>query len=390
MQQKLTMTDNSAPSKKGVIDSLSSSQLPEMGGKAAPLTRGRHKHVSPTALVTKNHSEINVPTDQLTSRVLLGLLDGKKYTRSLERHLAEYTQTLPKGRGSVRMVLAPRDEESWDHVLASLHVLGDELVDTFLVLLAIALDTHGAEHLTIPFALTPDDILATRQKKKSNGSYSVRQRQNVIEQLLTLARVCVSAALLLPRAKQRHIESPLLEILTNGQAEETETRMEDECRQGCHLKIGDWASMFPEQSSQTALLPRQVLQYHGREQRFEKRLGCSLTWSYRINAHKNKGEVRVTMGELLEQAGITPDLDHPGRMQEAIESALKQLQTDGVIGPFVSLVENSSQGKETQERILQHAYHWWDDYRQQPWLFEAPEYLRAVSQQRSSKTGIAD
>lgn len=390
MQQKLTMIDNSTQSKKAVIDSLSLSQRTEMPAKATPLTRGRHKHVSPTALVTKNHSEINVPSDQLTSRILLGLLDGKKYKRCLERHLAEYTQTLPKGRGSVRIALAPRAEESWDHVLASLHVLGDELVDTFLVLLAIALDTHGAEHLTIPFAITPDDILATCQKKKSKGSYSVRQRQNVIEQLLTLARVCVSAAFLLSPAKQRHIESPLLEILTNDQSEETETRVEDECRQVCRLKIGDWAIMIPEQSSQIALLPRQVLQYHGREQRFEKRLGRYLTWIFSINVHKNKGEVRVTMGKLLEQAGITPDLDHPGRMQEAIESALQQLQTDGVIGPFTSLVENSYQGREIQERILQHAYHWWDDYRQQLWLFEAPAYLSAVSQQRASKTGIAD
>lgn len=390
MEQKLTMTDNSAPSKKEVIDSLSSSQLPEMGAKAAPLTRGRHKHVSPTALVTKNHSEIKVPSDQLTSRILLGLLDGKKYKRCLERHLAEYTQTLPKGRGYVSIALAPRDEESWDHVLASLHVLGDELVDTFLVLLAIALDTHGAEHMTIPFAITPDDILATCQKKKSKGSYSVRQRQDVIEQLLTLARAWVSAALPLPRVQQRQIESPLLEILTNGQSEGTETRVEDECWQVYRLKIGDWAIMIPEQPYQTAMLSRQVLQYHGREQRFEKRLGRYLTWIYRINAHKNEGGVRVTMGELLEQAGITLDLDHPGRMQEAIESALKQLHTDGVIGPFASLVENSPQGRETQERILQRAYHWWDDYRQQIWLFEAPEYLRGVYQRRPRKAGIPD
>ena len=390
MEQELTTIDNIAASKKEVIDSLPPSQGAEMGAKAALLTRGRHKHVSPTALVTKNHSEIKVPSDQLTSRILLGLLDGKKYKRYLERHLAEYTQTLPKGRGYVSIALSPRDEESWDHVLASLHVLGDELVNTFLVLLAVALDTNGAEHMTIPFAITPDDILAICQKKKSNGSYSVRQRQNVIEQLLTLARAWVRAVLILPRAQQRHIESPLLEILTNGQSEETEMCVGDECWQACRLKIGDWAMMIPEQQYQTAMLSRQVLQYHAREQRLEKRLGRYLTWIYCINAHINEGGMRVTMGELLELAGITPDLDHPGRMQEAIESALKQLHTDGVIGPFAPLVENSSQGRETQERIWQRAYHWWDDYRQQLWLFDTPEYLRAVYQRRPSKTGIPD
>lgn len=388
MEQELTKIYDIAWTKKEVIDSLLPSQGAETGVVATPLRRGRHRHVSPAALVTKNPSEIKVLSDQLTSRILLGLLDGKKYTRCLELHLAEYTQTLPKGRGYVNIALVPRADESWDHVLSSLHVLGDELVDTFLVLLAVALDTNGAEHMTIPFALTPDDILAICQKKKSKGSYSVRQRQNVIEQLLTLARASVHATLTLPQAKQRHIEGSLLEILTNGQSEETETRVGNECWQAFRLKIGDWATMIPEHRYQIAVLSRQVLRYHAREQRHEKRLGRYLTLLYRINAHKNEGQVKVSMGVLLERAGIIPDLDHPGRTQEAVESALKQLHTDGVIGHFTPLVENSSQGRETQERIRQHAYHWWDDYRQQLWLFDIPEYLKAVYLRAPRKTGV--
>src|SRR5712664_1301955 len=114
MEQELTKIYDIAWTKKEVIDSLLPSQGAEMGVVATPLRHGRHRHVSPAALVTKNPSEIKVLSDQLTSRILLGLLD-----------------------------------ESWDHVLSSLHVLGDELVDTFLVLLAVALDTNGAEHMTI-------------------------------------------------------------------------------------------------------------------------------------------------------------------------------------------------------------------------------------------------
>jgi len=86
------------------------------------------------------------------------------------------------------------------------------------------------------------------------------------------------------------------------------------------------------------------------------------------------------MGVLLEQAGITLDRDNPGRTRDAIEDALNQLYIDGVIGRFAPLMERSSRGQEIQERIEQHAYHWWDDYRQQLWLFEPPEYLKALYQ----------
>jgi hypothetical protein len=96
------------------------------------------------------------------------------------------------------------------------------------------------------------------------------------------------------------------------------------------------------------------------------------------------------MGVLLEQAGITPDLDHPGRTQESIESALEQLRIDGVIGPFTLLLEDSSQGMASRERIKQHAYHWWDDYQRQLWLFDPPEYLHATYQGKPGEPDIPD
>ena len=345
--------------------------------------RGRHQHISPAALVTRNPSAIKIRSDQLTYRILLGLLDGKNYTKYPARCLAEYRQTLPKCRGHVDLALSPRSEESWDHVRASLHLLGDELVDTFLVLLAMALESHGTEHITAPFAVTPDDILTICQKKKSKGSYAARQRLNVIEQVHILARTSVYATLTLQQGKPRLVESPLVEVLVNEQPELNETGRG-------HLKIGDWAAKVPELQYQTAVMARQVLQYHAKEQKHEKRLGRYLTVLYRINSHKNEGRVKVSMGVLLEQARITLDRDHPGRTREAIETALKQLHTDGVIGPFTPLVENSARGREAQERIEQHAYHWWDDYQRQLWLFEPPAYLRAVYKRIAREAGLPD
>lgn len=379
------MTDDTMQQTKKVGNFLPLQSV-EMGAILMPPSRGRRKHLSPIPLVARNPSEIKVRSDQFTSRILLGLLDEKKYTRRMVHNQAEYTLTLPKGKGSMSIMLSPLDGESWNHVLASLYMLGDELVDTFLVLLAVALDTHGTGHISNPFAITADDILAICEKKKSKGSYSSNQRQNVIEQLRTLARASVRASLTLHHTKQRHIESSLLEIL---KIEQTDVRKFQPGDETWYLKIGDWA-LVPELQYQTAVMSRKVLGYHAKEQKHEKRMGRYLTLLYRINAYKNEGHVKVSMGVLLEQAGIIPDLNHPGRTQEAIESALRQLYSDGVIGLFRPLVENSTRSREAWERIEQRAYHWWDDYRQQIWLFDPPEYLRAVYQRKPRKPGVPD
>jgi hypothetical protein len=379
MEQELTSTDHTVRHPEG-IDRSVPREAAQTGAGHRPLPCGRHQHVPPAALVTRNPSQLRIRSDLLTTRILLGLLDGKPYTQQPERRLAEYRQSLPKGRGYVSLTLSPRSEESWEHVLASLDLLGDELVDTFLVLLAVALDTNGTERISAPFAITADDILAICQKKKSKGSYPARQRQSVIAQVHTLARVWVRATLVLRDSKPWQVESPLLEILLSSQDEENKTCSEHTSRHPWHLKIGDWATGIPEFQSQIALMARQVLQYHARKQKYEKRLGRYLTVLYRINAHRHEGRVRVSMGVLLEHAGIALDRDNPGRTRDAIESALNHLHRDGVIGPFIPLVERSSKGREAQERIEQHAYHWWDDYRQQRWLFEPPAYLKALYQ----------
>ena len=337
---------------------------------------GRHQHVAPVALVTKNPAAMKIRSDQLTYRILLGLLEGKYYTQDPTHCFAEYRQTLPKGRGYVSLAFSPRGKESWQQVQSSLALLGDEIVDTFLALLAVALDSNGTERISLPFEISVDDILALCQKKKSKGSYPAQQRLKVIAHVQALARASVSATLVLRDGKQWYVESPVLELLVS----EWEIYPGHKSQYSWQLKIGDWAVMLPQLQSQTSVISRQVLHYHARKQKYEKRLGRYLTVLYRINAHRHGGRVKVSMGVLLEHAGIALDRDNPGRTRDAIESALNQLHADGVIGSFGPIVESSSHGQEVQERIEQHAYHWWDDYRRQLWLFELPAYLKASYQ----------
>ena len=364
------------PKESEYLNTSVSSWTDEMGDLSTFSRQGRHQHIAPVALVIKNPSKVKIRSDQLTYRILLGLLDGKYYTHYPARRLAEYKQTLPKGRGTVSITLAPHGEEPWERVLASLDVFGDELVDTFLALLAVALDTNGTEYITTPFALTVEDILSVCQKKKSKGGYPTRQRQSVIAHVYVLTHASVCASLVLRDGKQRQVEGTLLEVLMNEQQDVNGTASGNERWYPWRLRIGDWATMVPELLNQVAMMARQVLQYHAKEQKYEKRLGRYLTVLYRINAHRREGCVKVSMGVLLEQARIPLDHDNPGRTRDAIERALNQLRSDDIIGPFAPLEARSSQEREAQKRIEQHAYHWWDDYEQQLWLFEAPEHLR--------------
>ena len=358
-----------------VMNTFLSSPIDDRGAVSTFARHGRHQHISPVALVTKNPSHVKIRSDKLTYSILLGLLDGKHYTHYPARRLAEYRQTLPKSKGFISIALTPHSQESWEHVVALLHVLGDELVDTFLALLAVALDTNGNEDITSPFAITVDDILSICQKKKSKGGYASRQQQNVIAHLDVLTHALVYASLVLQNGKQWLVESPLLEVQMNEQQEANESAQKYE---RWHLKLGNWATMIPEHLHQTAMMARQVLRYHAKDQKHEKRLGRYLTMLYRVNAHRHGGCVKVSMGVLLEHAGIPLDHDNPGRTRDAIESALNQLRSDDIIGPFAPLEAHSWQDREAQERIEQHAYHWWDDYQRQLWVFEAPQHFRVI------------
>jgi hypothetical protein len=90
-------TDDTMPYSE-VIDDASLFRATETRSIETSHRSGRHQHVVPVALVTRNPSQIKIRSDQLTYRLLLGLLDGKHYTKHQLPLLAEYSQILPRGR----------------------------------------------------------------------------------------------------------------------------------------------------------------------------------------------------------------------------------------------------------------------------------------------------
>jgi len=280
------------------------------------------------------------------------------------------------------ITISPGSDENWGHVLKSLNVLGDETVDTFFAAMANAIEINGTQNVTAPFFISPDDILATCQREKSKGSYTPGQRMNVIEHLRILSRAHIRVSFPLRRGRDAFAESPILEVLTSKYGV-VNTITGEEIWEKREIKIGNWAADVPEVSRQTATMLRQVLKYHSQRQRHEKRLGRYLTFMFRVNAQKG-GVHRCSMQVLLEQSGITPDRNVPGKTQERIESALKRLQTDKVIEKYGLVIESKTEARvrqvEAERRIQTRAYHWWDDYLRQQWYFYPPSATKEIYQ----------
>ncbi|HZT98515.1 MAG TPA: phage antirepressor N-terminal domain-containing protein [Ktedonobacteraceae bacterium] len=337
----------------------------------------RKKHAPPADLVTRDPPSVHVRSDQLAQEIMRGLLSQHEYVQHPELGIAEYQRFFARNKGQILITITAGSDENWDMVLRSLNVLGDEIVDTFIAALALAIDSNGARQISAPFYLSPDDILATCQRARSNGSYTPIQRSTVTEHLRTLSRTHVRASFPLRRGREAFAESPILEVL-GGRIGVMNTLTGEEIWEKRQVKIGDWAAMIPEISQQTAIMLRQVLKYHSHNQRYEKRLGRYLTLMFRINAARKGGTFQCSMGVLLEQAGITVNLNKPGETHKMIDKALKRLQEDGVIGKYGQIEDASSKGQEVKIRIEQQAYHWWDLYIQQQWCFWPPETLREV------------
>ncbi len=342
---------------------------------ALPIEKKPHKRRDAPIMLSES---VLIRSDALTQGIGEGLLDGRDYITYPDRRLAEYKKSIAKNKGQILITFRPdEEEENWDKFVRSLDTLGDGARDTFSAVIIRAIHINGNEHITKPFFISPDDILTICQKEKSNGSYTPLQRATVIEHLKMFTHAHVQASIPAPykrRGKpvEYRIESAVLDVLS-GKFGAYETITGEEIWEKREVKIGNWATMVPEISNQTAIMLRKVLKYNAQKDRIAKRLGFYLTFMFRVNARHTEGIVHRRMATLLEQANIAPDLKNPGRTQEHIEKALAKLYKDKVIGKYGRVIDSEPGAQERQERIVQHANGWWHEYANQLWYFNPPD-----------------
>lgn len=321
--------------------------------------------------------ELLLSSNMLNHEIIKSLRETAEYTSDPGRRLLEHKHSFAKNRGQIVIEIHPLQEEGFDTLLAALSTLGDGCVDTYIAVMALAIEKYGVQHLRTAFEVSPDDILAMRGKKRSNYSYTPYQRADVIRELKTLSQARVIASLPGPGRRGRkeateiRAEGALIDLL-DFRIGEYSLITGEEIWEKRSIVLGKWVTMIPELDSQTAVMLRQVLAYSGKNERYQKRLGLHLSIMFRINAkHGGLFPNAISMRALLDMAGIIPQRKHPADFKQAIEHALARLKRDEVLGDYWQVVDANNE--EMTQVVDEQAYGWFDVWLDQRWQFSPPE-----------------
>jgi hypothetical protein len=348
--------------------------------------RAKRASITPIPLVARRSEQITIRSDALNHAIVDSLRSKEDYVMYEDIQIAERQVSLLKGEGSLTISIRPEEGEGWETVLEALNTLGDGCVDTYLAVMAIAIDLFGVDHLRTSIQISPDDILEVCGKKKSNGSYTPFQRAEVIKHLKTLSQTHVIATIPGQQVKRRgkkqqetviRAEGPVIELL-RFKIGEYHLITGEEIWEKRSIILGPWVTMVPGLSKNTATMLRRVLAYSGKNERYQKRLGTYLTFMFRINAkHGCKFPNDITMEALLKGAGIGTSSPHKGDLMEAIEHALDCLKRDKVIGDYWRVVDATPTGMAIKKDIQERGRGYFDAYLQQKWNFSPPPAIVA-------------
>jgi hypothetical protein len=342
-------------------------EAPEQPAKR---TRGPRRPATP--IVAKDAETVNLRSDILNQELIRALRSSEGYQHYPDQGIAEASKKMGKKQeGRLIITIRPLENEGLDTVLAALNTLGDSCVDTYMALMAIALDRNGTENIRLSFFVSPDDILGVCGKKKTNGSFTPVQRADVTAHLKALSQARIIATIPMPASKRRkptvlRAEGAIIDILS-AKIGEYSTITGEPIWENISVALGQWITMIPELNQTTATMLRQVLAYSAKNERYQKRIGAYLTFMFRNNAKRGCMFI-CSMQKLLEGSGIKPERQ-VGRFKDAIEHALADLQRDGVIGKYAPIVDASPE-------VEQHANGWWDIYSRTQWRFEAPDGIK--------------
>lgn len=346
----------------------------EQAVEPAPPKRTRGQRRPETPIVAKGSEAVSIRSDLLNQSLIRALRSSEDYHIYPDQGIAEYSKPMgQKQDGRLIITIKPLENEGFGTVLTAVSTLGDDCLDTYIAIMAIALEKNGTERIRLPITLSPDDILAVCGKEKSHRSYTIARRLAIVSHLKTLSQSRIIATM--PGSRKNTIykaEGPL--ILLSGIVGEYQTITGETLWEKYSVILGEWITMIPEINQQTGLMLRQLLAYSAKNERYQKRLGYYLTFMFRNNA-KRGCVFTCSMAKLLEGAGIKPPRE-VGDFKDAVERALAVLRRDGVIGKYAPIVDASPARQEKETEVREHAKGWWDTYSQAQWRFEAPESIK--------------
>src|SRR5579883_1386970 len=122
-----------------------------------------------TDIITRNKDYVTIKSDIIYQQIVKALRDKGKYKIYEEANAAEYRQRFHKDKGQIIITIRPGEDEPFEVVIHALNTLGDECIDTYVAVMAIALERNGTDRVSNPFNISPDEILEVRKRKKSRS-----------------------------------------------------------------------------------------------------------------------------------------------------------------------------------------------------------------------------
>jgi len=191
-----------------------------------------------------------------------------------------------------------------------------------------------------PSFVYADTLLDYRQvdRKKGRDGYTAGHQQNMrLEQAASIYRLAhiyaVTETLQIRRLddKSKKVEYDPVDwnqkILKLG---DSFTRRTDDAELAWEYHLGPWFTTFLEKPNRfVAYIWQKVLQYHPTKEQWTKQLAHYLTLELRKNADNGR-ELRRTVGELLDKAGIPVSPRYPNKAKDRLEQAVRDIVSDNL------------------------------------------------------------
>lgn len=280
----------------------------------------------------------------------------------------------PDGDGALYGESLLEMQEAMKNKVMDLAKKGDLAADVFDTITAKWLNEAG--HFEAMINITADDFLKARglKAKKAGsgrrGGYEEEQRQEIQEQIDTLSYTWITVH-----------EMEITEEV-NGKRKKTKWRGESKAidlssrfgqvkldgsvdAYAWRIRPGDvFAKFLFGPGRQVALLSTKALQYDHYRQKWEKRLARYLAWIWRIDTGRTQEGISVKT--LINAVGEEINKGRPNRTKDRLETALDQLEKDGVISLWDYEIKNPS---------LYERRGWWREWLELKIIITAPQEI---------------
>jgi len=305
-----------------------------------PTKRPPRRSIAPAFVVAGREGVGRISSSQVSDAIFEAFIAPKGKWEATAKGWPKYCSR----RGNVEIFLTLRPEvvdiKNIAAERAAMEQIRDELSirdwDSLTALMAQVLREGRPNASAFAYA---DTLLDYRQieRKKGKDGYTAGHQQNMrFEQATSihrLAHLYVTTETLKIRRLNEKGRAEYDAVDWNEkvlQLQGNATRREDDTELAWDYRLGPWFTTFLEKPNRfVAYILQRALSYHPTKEQWTKQLAHYLTLELRKNADNGR-ELRRTVGELLDKAGIPVSARYPNKARDRLEQAVRDVVSDNL------------------------------------------------------------